>query len=252
MPGPQKTYIGLNLLAAIVAGLLIWITTPNAVAKQKLFEVHMPVVAIDPGHGGPDTGAQGPNSIAEKTVTLNLARIIAQQLAAEYRVLLTRNDDYGLDNSSRTAAANHAKADIFVSLHTGSSFIHDINRSSVYFYLPFQGSALRTESHSPRSPTDNEPADRWDMIQMKYRAASEKLAIQVRSRLAEIWQPHKVTVQGIPLLVLEGADMPAVVIEIGNLAYASAEKELADNRFLVRIAKVIAAAITDFLAEKPK
>jgi N-acetylmuramoyl-L-alanine amidase len=89
------------------------------------------------------------------------------------------------------------------------------------------------------------------MIQVKYRAASEKLAIQMQSGLTEIWQPQDVAVQGIPLSVLKGADMPAVAIEIGNLANANAEKELADNRFLTRIAEVIVAAITAFLAEKP-
>jgi N-acetylmuramoyl-L-alanine amidase len=89
------------------------------------------------------------------------------------------------------------------------------------------------------------------MIQVKYRAASEKLAIQMQSGLTEIWQPQEVAVQGIPLSVLEGADMPAVAIEIGNLANANAAKDLADNRFLAGIAKVVAAAIKDFLAEKP-
>jgi N-acetylmuramoyl-L-alanine amidase len=251
MPEPQKMFIRLNFLATIMAGLLICITSPNAIGKQKLFETHKSVVAIDPGHGGPDTGAQGPNGTLEKTITLNLARIIAQQLAADYRVVLTRNDDYGLNNSNRTAAANHAKADLFISLHTGSSFIHEINRSCVYFFLPFQGTALRTESSIPQSPADSAPADRWDMIQVKYRAASEKLAIQMQSGLTEIWQPQEVAVQGIPLSVLEGADMPAVAIEIGNLANANAEKDLADNRFLAGIAKVVAAAIKDFLAEKP-
>jgi N-acetylmuramoyl-L-alanine amidase len=251
MSAPNKMFIRLNRLATLVAGLLICITAPNAIAKQKLFETHMPVVAIDPGHGGKDTGAQGPNGTLEKSITLNLARMIAQRLAADYRVVLTRNDDYGLDNSSRTAAANHAKAEIFISLHTGSSFIHEINRSSVYFYLPFQGTALRTESGIPQSSADSAPADRWDMIQVKYRAASEKLAILMQSGLTEIWQPQDVAVQGIPLSVLKGADMPAVAIEIGNLANANAAKELTDNRFLAGIAKVVVAAIKDFLAEKP-
>ncbi|MGD9058701.1 MAG: N-acetylmuramoyl-L-alanine amidase, partial [Desulfobacterales bacterium] len=61
----------------------------------------MPVVAIDPGHGGKDTGAIGPNGALEKTINLNLARMIAQQLDSDYRVVLTRNDDYALENSDR-------------------------------------------------------------------------------------------------------------------------------------------------------
>lgn len=242
----------MKFLATIVAGLLIGITTPNAIAKQKLFETQMPVVAIDPGHGGKDTGAKGPDGTLEKTVTLNLARMIAQQLDADFRVVLTRDDDYGLNISSRTAAANHAKADIFISLHTGGSFVHDTNRSSVYFYLPFQGTALKTESNTPQPPADSDPADRWDTIQIKYRSASEKLATQMQAGLKEILQPQDVAVQGIPMLVLKGADMPAVAIEIGNLANASAEKQLADPKFLSRIAGAIARVVKAFLAEKPK
>ena len=252
MPRAKKKFVRVPFITVIFVSLLICAWIPDAYAKKRRFEADMPVVAIDPGHGGKDTGAKGQNGVLEKTVTIDLARMIAQQLDADYRVVLTRNDDYGLDNSSRTAAANHAKADIFISLHTGSSFIHDINRSTVYFYLPFQGSALTTESKIQQPSAVDQPAVRWNMIQTKYRAASEKLANQMQSRLAAIWQPPDVVVRGIPMLVLEGADMPAVAIEIGNLANASAEKELADPAFLSRIARVIASAIEAFLAEKPK
>ena len=252
MPRAKKKFVRVPFITVIFVSLLICAWIPDAYAKKRLFEADMPVVAIDPGHGGKDTGAKGQNGVLEKTVTIDLARMIAQQLDADYRVVLTRNDDYGLDNSSRTAAANHAKADIFISLHTGSSFIHDINRSTVYFYLPFQGSALTTESKIQQPSAVDQPAVRWNMIQTKYRAASEKLANQMQSRLAAIWQPPDVVVRGIPMLVLEGADMPAVAIEIGNLANASAEKELADPAFLSRIARVIASAIAAFLVEKPK
>ncbi len=252
MPAAKQKVPQVQWLTAIFLSLLICTGVPNAYAKKKLFEAELPVIVIDPGHGGKDTGAKGPNGVLEKAVTLNLARMIAQQLDADYRVVLTRNDDYGLDNSSRTAAANHAKADIFISLHTGSSFTHDINRSAVYFYQPFQGSALMTESKIQQPPADGQPAVPWNIIQTKYRAASEKLAKRMQSGLSVIWQSQDVAVRGVPMLVLEGADMPAVAIEIGNLANAGAEQELTDSRFLSRIAKVIISAITAFLAEKPK
>ncbi len=90
------------------------------------------------------------------------------------------------------------------------------------------------------------------MIQTKYRAASENLANQIRSRLTAIWQPQDLAVQGIPMIVLEGADMPAVAIEIGNLANASAEKAMADPRFLSRLANAVVSAIVAFLTEKPE
>jgi N-acetylmuramoyl-L-alanine amidase len=224
----------------------------DANAKQSILKKDMPLVVIDPGHGGTDDGAKGPNNTLEKTVTLNLARILEQQLKARYRVILTRNEDYGLDYSSRTAVANHAKAEIFISLHTGGSFIHNINGSSVYFYQPFQESGLTTETQAPKPLQDSNPADSWEMIQAKYRKTSEKLAGQIHSQLSTLWQPQDVKVQGTPLLVLEGADMPAVAIEIGNLSNPTAEKALNDPRFLSGIAEAIIDGIDAFFAEKPK
>jgi N-acetylmuramoyl-L-alanine amidase len=239
-------------LSAILIILLICILMPEASARRPLFEEDTPLVVIDPGHGGNDGGARGPNHTLEKTITLNLAHILVQQLKVRYRVLLTRNEDYGLDLATRTAVANHANAEIFISLHTGSSFIHNINGSAVYFYQPFQESALTTEIQPSKPLQDNKPEDSWGMIQAKYRTTSEKLANQIQSRLAVLWQPQDTEVQGAPLLVLEGADMPAVAIEIGNLANANAEKALGDPEFLSRIAEAISSGIDAFFAEKPK
>ena len=251
-PAATPRILWIILIIAIGIGLLICAPTPEAGTKRRLFEAQLSVVTIDPGHGGKDSGATGPDGVMEKTVTLNLARMLVEHLNSDYRVVLTRDDDYGLDNSDRTAAANHARADIFISLHTGNSFSHASNRSAVYFYEPFQGSAFRTESRSPQPTAVGEPALRWNDIQTKHRVASKKLAMKLKVGLTSIWQPQEVTVRGAPMLVLEGADMPAVAVEIGNLANANSEKQLADPRYLSGIARTIAQAITAFLAEQPK
>jgi N-acetylmuramoyl-L-alanine amidase len=240
------------VLPAFFLILLFCIFTSDANAKQTLFKKNMPVIVIDPGHGGTDAGAKGPNDTLEKTVTLNLAHILAKQMQERYRVVLTRNGDYGLDHPGRTAVANQAKAEIFISLHTGSSFIHNINGSTVYFYQPFQESALTSETRSPKPLQDSNPAVSWEMIQAKYRKTSENLAGQIHSRLSALWQPQNVKVQGTPLLVLEGADMPAVAIEIGNLTNPTSEKALGDPGFLSRVAKAITSGIDAFFAEKEK
>jgi N-acetylmuramoyl-L-alanine amidase len=167
-------------------------------------------------------------------------------------VVLTRNGDYGLDHSGRATVANHAKADIFISLHTGSSFMHNLNGSAVFFYQPFLESALMTETHASKPLQDSGLDVSWGMIQAKYRVTSEKLAGQIQSRLSTLWQPQDVKAQGAPLLVLEGADMPAVAIEVGNLPNANAEKALNDARFLSRIADAIIGGIDAFFAKKGK
>jgi N-acetylmuramoyl-L-alanine amidase len=252
MPATKTSGSSQQKLSVILVILIICILMPDADARRPLFEEDTPLVVIDPGHGGNDEGARGPSQTREKTITLNLAHMLTEQLKDRYRVLLTRNDDYSLDPAARTAVANHNKAEIFISLHTGSSFVHNINGSAVYFYQPFQESALTTEIQPPRSLQDTHPEAAWSAIQIKYRITSEKLANQIRSRLALLWQPQVTEVQGAPLRVLEGADMPAVAIEIGNLANSNAEKTLGDPEFLSRIAKAIRSGIDDFFAEKPK
>lgn len=252
MSATKGFYAKRYAMSAIVFILLAYTLMPTANARQPFFEQDTPLVVIDPGHGGNDVGAEGPNHTLEKNVTLRLANSLAQRLNTRYRVLLTRNEDYGLDLAARTAVANHADAEIFISLHTGSSFSPNINGSAVYFYQPFEEKALTTKNHTSPAQPDGKPEVRWGMIQTKYRLTSEKLANQIQSRLAMLLRPQEVEVQGAPLLVLEGADMPAVAIEIGNLKNASAEKALRDPEFLSRIAEAISSGIDAFFAEKPK
>lgn len=236
----------------ILLSLFVFVMCPAAGLSQPIWESDTPVVAIDPGHGGNDTGSQGPEGIQEKTVTLNLARLIAEQLAGGCQVVLTRSDDYRLEPAERTAAANRSAADVFISLHAGGSFISSIGGSAVYFYQPFTEPALAADAQTPKPLADSSLPVSWDQIQMKYRIASEKLAKLIQREINGIRRPPDTRVQGVPLLVLEGADMPAVAIEIGNLSNPGEEKMLRDPQFLTQLARAIAIAVEAFLAQKPK
>jgi N-acetylmuramoyl-L-alanine amidase len=240
--------------AACVIGLslLMIIGYPAAGPGQPPLETDTPVVVIDPGHGGNDTGAKGPEGTLEKTVTLNLARLIADQLATRCRVILTRSDDYQLEIPERTAMANRSAADIFISLHTGGSFTGSISGSSVYFFQQFTESALTAEARTPKPLADGSQPLAWDQIQTKYQTSSEKLAKLIQSEINTLRRPPDTRVQGAPLLVLEGADMPAVAIEVGNLSNPGDEKMLRDPEFLTRVARAVATAVDAFFAQKPK
>jgi N-acetylmuramoyl-L-alanine amidase len=82
-------------------------------------------VVIDPGHGGSDEGTvyySGKQRIAEKWLTLQLAKRTARQLRARgYFVTLTRQDDRDVPLGDRTQLANSLGADVFISLHINSS-----------------------------------------------------------------------------------------------------------------------------------
>jgi N-acetylmuramoyl-L-alanine amidase len=80
-------------------------------------------IVIDAGHGGMDSGAIGSRGTMEKDVNLHVARALAEALRKEkgFRVILTRNSDEFIPLNKRTDIANHARADLFVSIHCNAS-----------------------------------------------------------------------------------------------------------------------------------
>lgn len=93
-----------------------------------------PLIVIDPGHGGVDPGALGPNKIYEKNVVLALAKELRDQLLAtgQYRVMLTRDKDIFIKLRDRVAFARKHEADLFISLHADSIDKSNVRGASFY------------------------------------------------------------------------------------------------------------------------
>lgn len=81
----------------------------------------LPIVVVDAGHGGRDSGAVGPNGLREKDVALKVARLLGGLLAGACDVRYTRADDRFLELHERAAIANKAGADLFISIHCNSA-----------------------------------------------------------------------------------------------------------------------------------
>ena len=98
----------------------------------------MRTVVVDPGHGGRDPGATGIGGLREKDVNLRLSRLLASRLeAAGFHVVLTRDKDERLDLEQRTAIAEAAGADLFISIHANASSKSSVPRGSrakAYFW----------------------------------------------------------------------------------------------------------------------
>src|SRR5712664_958616 len=84
----------------------------------------LPIVVLDPGHGGTDVvggsspnNAGGPNGLLEKTLTLDVAQRTASALAGHARVILTRTTDTNLPLADRAAVGRANHADVFLSIH---------------------------------------------------------------------------------------------------------------------------------------
>ena len=233
----------------IVSLMFIGSAMQQAIAKQTLFEAFKQIIVIDPGHGGQEFGARGPDGTLEKTVTLELARLLADDLGREYKVVLTRTDDYLVDLVNRTSLANHLNADVFISIHTSASFAHSTAGITLFFYQNFsksdpgqnQGPSFVDQKH-------NKPI-LWKNVQSRYLKKSQSLARAIDSRLKNINSSQN-RIEGCPLAVLQGAAMPAVLIEVGYLTNPAEEKKLRDDRFMMDLAEQIRKGIEDFFSQE--
>lgn len=210
-------------------------------------------VAIDPGHGGDDTGAKGASGTLEKDVTLAIARRLKGQLEARLgvRVVLTRDDDHAVPVEGRSAAANNNKADLFVSLHANGSFRPDVSGASVSVAafrqadltmdvlaperLPVFGGGLRTIEVIP-----------WNLAQIPHRDQSERFARLVLESMTGTVPVSSRALEHAPLRVLESANMPAVLVEAGYLTNPAQETALAGPDLQAAIAQALLDAIVRF------
>ena len=159
---------------SVIASVLIWAAwisilapAPGGAESPTAIPAAPLTVVIDPGHGGGDVGARGPTGLTEKMVNLDLARQLASLLEPEFRVFLTRSDDYAVDLSQRAATANQSKADLLISIHTGSGFLHRTDGMRVYYYAPIKknGISQATEGETAATPL-------WRKAQLRHGPAS--------------------------------------------------------------------------------
>jgi N-acetylmuramoyl-L-alanine amidase len=236
---------GLMILLAAVA------VTANASDKERIPGSVRGIVVLDPGHGGNDLGVKGPDGTYEKVVTLAMARIISDQLSKDgYKVVLTRMDDYGVDIADRAAKANHAKADLFISLHAGGSFLYNVSGASVFFFKKSSAPALKFKKSTYAALDEEDLPIPWNRLQDKYLSGSMKLAEMMLAQILKITQDPNSTVRGAEILVLEGADMPAVLIEFGYLTNPNESKAFSDRDFMALLANAMSKAVKTFLSKQ--
>jgi N-acetylmuramoyl-L-alanine amidase len=243
---PKRQFVVL----AVTAGIFIAGIAENAVAKKQLFGAVQPVVVIDPGHGGKDTGATGPDGSAEKGISLNFARILAAELDRGYKVVLTRTDDSVLHLEKRTALANHHKGDLFISIHTGGSYIHSTSGIRIYYYQDLTEDPLNRSESPPNPAAQPKSPVLWAQAQNRFRENSLSLANNIGRRLGDMYEARDIRILGAPLLVLQGANMPAFLIEIGYLSNPKEEKKLNDQRYLIDLARAIRRGIDEYFEQQ--
>lgn len=234
----KQLKIKIFLLIILTASFLLPALSPSLAARKPIRWRAKKIVVIDPGHGGHESGARGPSGVLEKDVTIKLARRIESELKSRFKVRLTRTGDYGLEITRRTDVANHLEADVFISIHVGGSFEHDAHGLSVFYFR---------DKRSPLPTAATAEQRSWDRLQFKHVQKSRMLARSVRKRLEEELPGTRCKIDAAALMVLRGADMPAVLIEVGTLTNTDDEKRLNQQEALILLGQAIADGVNDFL-----
>jgi N-acetylmuramoyl-L-alanine amidase len=232
------------------------VTVPPALVAPK---AGLQTVILDPGHGGDDLGVRGAGGTQEKQITLDIARRAKALLESRMgvRVVLTRDEDRAVGLDERTAIANNGKGELFVSLHMNGSPAAATTGASVFFMrLDREGDEARREAGAEALALPVLGGGMrvietilWDLAQARHVDDSARLAnllvSALEGRVAVAAQP----VQAVPLRVLAGLNMPAILIEMGYLTNPEQEKRAGTDDYRLPLVQAIYEAVNQFAAD---
>lgn len=215
------------------------------------------IIVIDPGHGGKDPGAVGYKKYREKVVVLQIAKELRRILKSRgYRVYMTRSDDKFVKLRERTQYANRKNADLFISIHANA-----VAKKSAHKAYGIESYFL-DKSRSSRAKKVAAQENSADMSEMDFYGkesflntlnshnivAANKLAIDLqRGVLGSLQKRYKdikgAGVKSAPFWVLVGAQMPAVLVEVGFITHPMEAKRLVNRTYQKRLAKGMADGV---------
>lgn len=240
------------IVVAVVTGLIAgaFVLRHPDPAEAGQTAANGPLVVLDPGHGGTNTGAPGLRSVFEKTLTLRLARELRRHLEAKgVRVVLTRNSDTYLTLRQRVALANRAHADLLVSLHFNASPAHSQRGFETFILTPdaldVDGRALRLNDGPVRYGLDTETSLVLDDIERGLALGpAARVATTIQAALSRVRgsSPNR-GVRQDSMHVLLGATMPAVLVEVGFIDHPVEGAQLQQSETVSAIADALGDAI---------
>jgi N-acetylmuramoyl-L-alanine amidase len=224
----------------------------------------LPLVVIDPGHGGRDPGTIGARGTEEKRVTLLVALELKRRLEAggRCRVLLTRGRDVFVPLAHRIGQARRREAALFLSLHADSA--PGARGASVYTL-----STTASDAHSAALARRENEADRagglrlssispevdrilLSLMRQETRAGSDRLArlavSSLRSEVPLLPNAHR----RAGFVVLKAPDVPAALVEMGFLSHPADEAALNRPAHRARLAAALAEAVESFLLARAR
>jgi len=220
------------------------------------------VVIIDPGHGGKDPGAIGPTGLKEKDVTLGIALYLEKLLkGVGIPTYLTRSKDAFVYLEDRTNFANQKNGFVFVSLHANSVLNHRSSAEGIETFVlssKYIGASARDvadrENRASRAHPELDTdlakiiADLEESANIKY---SLDFADVIQKKLVNYLKLEDRGVKQAPFVVLKGANMVAVIVEVAFISNPKEEKLLKTDKFKENAAQALFEAIKYYIENTP-
>jgi N-acetylmuramoyl-L-alanine amidase len=212
-------------------------------------------IVIDPGHGGRDPGALGAG-VSEAEVVLDVALRLEKLLrAAGVDVVLTRRTDEYVPLEERPAIAIREQADLFLSIHANASRSRSARGVESYFLNLSTDPAAEEVAARENAATNKTINNLPDMLKAitlnnkldesrSFAAVIQRaMATQLRDANSGI---RNLGVKQAPFVVLIGADIPSVLIEIAFITNPQEGRLLKSGAFRQRIAQALFDAVRGY------
>lgn len=262
---PRSVRFSLSNKKLTVNAGLSSITSPKTTPYPAIVSSKRNVVVIDPGHGGKDPGAIGYKKYREKEIVFGIAKKTADRLRAlGYTVYLTRSKDTFIKLRNRTHFANKKRADLFISIHANAvpkKKAKDVHGIETYFLSPSR-SKRATNAAAKENSTEMEDMNFYgkntflNALNSEKIVASHKLAIDLQSSVlsslrAKYDNVKDAGVREGPFWVLVGAQMPAVLVEVGFLTHPMEAARLKTKTYQDYFARGLVEGIERYFAKNP-
>lgn len=224
------------------------------------------IIEIDPGHGGKDSGARGPNGAFEKNVVLQISRYLCNDInhTEGFEAKMTRNADYYLTLRQRLAIARRDHADMFVAIHADAYRNADAHGASVYA-LSERGATSEAARWLANRENESELMGGVDLnnqddllksvlINLSQTATiqtSLQIGQQIIQALGNITGLHYRHVEQAAFVVLKSPDIPSLLVETGFISNPVEESQLQNPHYQEHLAESIDLGISQFFLQNP-
>jgi len=230
--------------------------------KEKITKTF--IVAIDAGHGGNDSGAQGPNGTYEKDVVFSIAKKLEALVNAQtsMKAVMIRQGDYYVGLRKRMDIARAAKADVFISVHADAikdsgvkgASVYALSTSgasseSAYWHAHSENAADLVEGEQINDEENSLTNVLLDLSQSATQEASVLLANKVLHSFESVSELHFEAVQKAGFAVLKSPDIPSILVETAFISNPTEELKLLSSGHQLKLATAILKGINGYMKQ---